>query len=260
MKTDLTDVTFTIPIRVESDDRANNIRTVVTYILHHFDTNIIILEDDKESKIPSILGLDLMSDITYRFNKNDEYLFHRTRFINETAMMASTPIIVNYDSDLILEKETYEECVKMIKEEGYEYLVGYSHDIFKVPQSSFKQILTDFTPSKCRCSSSMMKCTAGSPAWFLKDAFIKGGMENEKFISWGYEDNERNRRFITLGFKFGRATGRLWHLEHRRVSNSYNSNPHLTKNRKLYESISKETKEQCLERIKTFEWLNKYKG
>lgn len=257
-KLDLTDVTFTIPVRYESKDRENNVRTVIKYLLHHLDTNIILWEDDKTAKTPSVLGPKILSKINYYFNKNNEYLFHRTRFLNEMAMMSDTPIIVNYDSDLIVERETFQRCAEMIRNEGYEYLVGYSRDINKTPQASHTKLLETFDPKTVKVLPKKMKATDGSPAWFLKEAFIRGGMENEKFMSWGYEDNERNRRFKQVGLKFGRPGRPLWHLEHARVSNNFNSNPKLQHNRRLYESVARETREECIERIKKFPWLDKY--
>ena len=49
MKTDLTDATFIIPIRIESEDRLRNVITSVAFLLNNFNTNIIIKEVDKKS-------------------------------------------------------------------------------------------------------------------------------------------------------------------------------------------------------------------
>ena len=49
MKHDLKQVTFIIPIRIESEDRLRNVITSVAFLLNNFDTNIIIKEVDKTS-------------------------------------------------------------------------------------------------------------------------------------------------------------------------------------------------------------------
>ena len=49
MKLDLTDATFIIPIRIESEDRLRNVITSVAFLLNNFNTNIIIKEVDKTS-------------------------------------------------------------------------------------------------------------------------------------------------------------------------------------------------------------------
>ena len=49
MKIDLSEATFIIPIRIESQDRLRNVITTTAFLLENFDTNIIIKEVDVES-------------------------------------------------------------------------------------------------------------------------------------------------------------------------------------------------------------------
>ena len=53
-----------------------------------------------------------------------------------------------------------------------------------------------------------------------KKAYIKAGMENERFYGWGPEDFERYDRRKILGLKIHRSKGPLFHLTHSRGSNS----------------------------------------
>ena len=39
---DLSDVTFIIPVRIESEDRMRNVITTLCYLLENFDTRMII--------------------------------------------------------------------------------------------------------------------------------------------------------------------------------------------------------------------------
>ena len=43
MKTDLSQATFIIPIRIESSDRLRNVITITAFLVENFDTNIICL-------------------------------------------------------------------------------------------------------------------------------------------------------------------------------------------------------------------------
>lgn len=43
-RTNLTDVTFLIPLRIDSIDRLENLLEVISFIDKHFDTNIHLLE------------------------------------------------------------------------------------------------------------------------------------------------------------------------------------------------------------------------
>jgi hypothetical protein len=256
-KLDLKDVTFMIPVRYESQDRRNNVRTVVKYMLHHLDTNIMILEDDKVSHTKDVLG-PLYSQVTHIFNHNKEYLFHRTRFLNEMAMTAKTPYIVNYDSDLIIPKSAYEAAAYLLRANEADYVISYSGAINKVIQKNHSQLLVNMNPHEVQVPTQKMAATNGSPCWFKKDMYIKGGMENEHFLSWGYEDNERYARFVKLGLRLQRTKNQMWHLEHARVANNFNSNPHLGKNRQLHESTARQTPEEVAKRVLTFPWLDKY--
>ena len=49
MTYDLTDTTFIIPVRIESEDRLRNVITSVCFLLENFDTRIIIKEFDRQS-------------------------------------------------------------------------------------------------------------------------------------------------------------------------------------------------------------------
>ena len=45
MKHDLKDITFTIPVRIDSKDRFDNIHYIIDYLTANFDTNIIVFEN-----------------------------------------------------------------------------------------------------------------------------------------------------------------------------------------------------------------------
>ena len=49
MKTDLSQATFIIPIRIESPDRLRNVITITAFLVENFNTNIIVKEVDSKS-------------------------------------------------------------------------------------------------------------------------------------------------------------------------------------------------------------------
>lgn len=255
MPYDLKDTTFIMPVRVESEDRANNILTSVSYLLHHLDTNIIILEDDKTPEVPSILGGKL-NKVKYIFNENQEYLFWKTRHLNTMARQVQTPIMVMYDCDIIMEPHLYDKSRNYITKDGYEYIVGYG-DLIRVNQDQHNVLRSTMDPYKV-ANGGKMAAAVGSPAWVLTQKYMEAGMENEFFKSWGFEDNERHWRFVRMGLKHRYGEGQLWHLEHRRVSNNFNSNPHLDKNAALFRTVEGESPEDTKKRVATFPWLREY--
>ena len=122
MKIDLSQATFIIPVRIESPDRLRNVVTTTAFLMENFDTNIIIKEVDKEpvfqrDAIPlleEILDFNIWQNFNYIFEKSDEPLFHRQRILNEMIIESDTHIVVNYDADAILPKESYELAYKGI--------------------------------------------------------------------------------------------------------------------------------------------------
>ena len=107
MKHDLTQATFIIPIRIESEDRLRNVITSVAFLLNNFDTNIIVKEVDKtsvfaERALPQLESFFGVAKVKHIFEESDEPLFHRQRVLNEMIMEADTEIVVNYDCDVIL--------------------------------------------------------------------------------------------------------------------------------------------------------------
>jgi hypothetical protein len=61
-------------------------------------------------------------------------------------------------------------------------------------------------------------------------SFLAYGMENERFISWGYEDDERLLRAHKLGLKVSREPGVIYHVRHRRGPDSRPDNPYTLQN------------------------------
>ena len=79
MRTDLSQATFIIPIRIESPDRMRNVITTTAFLLENFKTNIIIKEVDKESVfekealpiLENILDVDIWDNFNFIFEKSD---------------------------------------------------------------------------------------------------------------------------------------------------------------------------------------------
>ena len=92
MRTDLSQATFIIPIRIESTDRLRNVVTTTAFLMENFDTNIIIKEVDAEpvfqrDAIPlleEILDFNIWeTNFNYIYERSDEPLFHRQKVLNE---------------------------------------------------------------------------------------------------------------------------------------------------------------------------------
>lgn len=123
---DLTDTTFIIPLRIDSHDRLENAEIVLNYLTHYFDTNIIVLENDKESHFADI-QLNHPDEITHMFERTDNRVFHRTQLLNRMLSLVQTPVTVNYDIDVLLPPENYVIARNMILHEKYDAVYPFSN-------------------------------------------------------------------------------------------------------------------------------------
>ena len=48
-------LTFLIPVKIESEDRVRNLTTVLTYILNKFDAKILVQEHDKVQRFSDLV-------------------------------------------------------------------------------------------------------------------------------------------------------------------------------------------------------------
>jgi predicted glycosyltransferase involved in capsule biosynthesis len=248
----LKDVTFTIPFKKDTEERLRNLNIVVNFIRRHFDTNIIVCEMDEVQN----LGKSNLYD--YLYIKANNYIMHRTHCLNVMAKLAKTPIIVNYDTDVVFPLHQYQNATEAIRQNVSDMVFPYGGKFVNLtePHISFiKDTLTldGIDESK---GSVYHPNSVGGAIFFNKTKFIQGGMENENFISWGWEDNERVTRFSKLGFRINRVSGVLYHLNHPTSSNSSNTqHEYYIKNQQELHRVSSMSPEQLRAYINTWGWI-----
>lgn len=102
-KIDLKDVTFIIPVRIDTIERLENSLLVTNYLLEHFTTSIYVVEAAERNNL--ILKQSLHSEIQYFFIEDHVEIFHRTKFINFLARKVSTTFTAVWDSDVLVAVE-----------------------------------------------------------------------------------------------------------------------------------------------------------
>lgn len=249
---DLRDTTFTIPVRIDHPKRRECLELVISYLLKHFDTNILIGEESPEFTLA-----DLNKTCRVHHFLSHNKWFYRTQILNNLAKLSQTPIIVNYDADVLLPIAQYVESVEALRSGKASLILPYAGRCLDVPVKFHSRIQKELDISfvrdgQCHCTNPH---AVGGAVFWSKKVFFAGGMENENFKSWGYEDNERLSRFKKLGFKSMRVSGHLYHLSHPRSYNSVENN--LSKlNEKEFYKIQKMSVEQLKTYMKTWSWLN----
>ncbi len=244
---DLSDVTFIIPVYYDHNDRMQNLMLTLAFLNTFFKTNIIIGEQGGNQ-------FEHLSDyadyIRYEYPS-----FHRTKMINEMAKKATTPIVVNWDCDNVCTPAQIYESVRAIRE-GVDIAYPFDGTVFRVPRFCFQSISE--TLDVCSIDDrlcSVKHSSVGHAVFMNKESFIKAGMENENFISWGPEDSERYNRYNILGLNVQRIQGGIYHMDHYVGENSSNANKYFRDNEREFMKIATRNKVQLQQLIKTWEWI-----
>jgi len=222
MKSNVNDMTFQIPIRIDSIVRLENLILSVQSLQKNFDTHITILE---ASNYPNgIIQKVLKNKVEYLFVEDKDPVFYRTKYLNSMTRSSRTPYIGIWDADVIIPKEQIMDSIEKLRQGAdiaYPY-DGHFYDTSIVIREEYSQIKSiKFLLNNIDKMSLIYGAKMKGGAMFVnKDAYIKAGMENEKFYGWGPEDWERFERWKILNFKIHSSEGPLFHLTHSRGSNS----------------------------------------
>ena len=206
---ELPDCTYMIPLRVETPDRMRNIITVLLYFIKNIKAPIIVKEFDIESiyeasvlpQLKQVATEEELNQITHVFEQSDDFVFHRTRLINDMIMMADTPIVCNYDCDVILPFQTHFyantflikgyrpptappdsplQPVKVVYPYGYGQ---FQQQVFADDQTVSNFINSNFNFHAFDGKLRPYDAKFGFCQFFNREEYIRLGMENENFIS-----------------------------------------------------------------------------
>lgn len=262
----LSNVTFIIPLCIESKDRYNNSKTVLNYLNYHFETNVIIHEISTGNS-----KLDFLSDlknlkIKHILENSSDIIYHRTRQLNEMLDLVETDIVANYDVDVILPIDSYIESENLITNCGYDVVYPYGEGRYQ------KRIFTSFDRKlfhenfdinllKNDSSSSDFWNAKCGHCFFIKTKVYRNcSGENEEFIAYGPEDSERYDRFQKFSYKLSRVNDLIFHFEHERTPFSDFTNKFFGKNNELYENLKKLSSNELTKYYENIEYKKKYKN
>lgn len=251
-KIDLSDTTFTVPVYHDHSDRDENLTLATKLLKEDFVCKIIIGENQSSS-------FSHLGDKYIKFNYKE---FHRTRMLNQMAYQATTPIVINYDADVIIPPLQILEAVRLIRS-GYDMVYPYDGRFARVSRSHYPEIsnLRDvgiLSPHHFKGTAKNDELSVGGAIAFNKQSFINGGTENEKFLSYGPEDQERFYRFNTLGFKVSRIPGILYHIDHKITLNSSMQQPNYLSNKEEWEKVRQMGKDELWDYVETWDFTGTY--
>lgn len=101
----LEQITIGIPVRIDSWERKRNLLALLHYIsssgmrVHVWDAG------SEECQFPD----DICSKITYTYERDENLVYHKTRYVNLLLREISTPIVAIWDADIIFSLSQLEQ-------------------------------------------------------------------------------------------------------------------------------------------------------
>lgn len=271
MRVDM-DLSFIIPIRIESEDRLKNAITTVSYLLNVVpEAMVFVKEVDSRSNfkfraIPEIKKVANTEKLVHLFELSEQNsLFHRTKYINDLFMETTSKVVWHYDIDVLFPPTTYTATYDAIANQGYDFMYPFGCGVYQNAVKYDMKVFNDFVYGGynldlLKQNSFRLASTVGFSQVFNRNSYIEFGMMNENFMSWGCEDCELYYRMMELGYKVGRVNDDVYHLEHSRTFNSHYHNPHFQSNNKLWQWFRHQGKESILAYYQNQDYLKERLG
>jgi len=257
----LSDVSFVIPVRIDSQERSRNLDLVIDFIMRHFDSQVMVLEADKERRyFPKNNGKQLQ----YHFVEDHSQVFYHTKYSNCLYRMVDTPIMALMDTDFIAHPSQIIETAEQVRQgktvmglpyDGYAYLT--MEKLVETYQQT--QDLKVFEDAKSGLRTMYGKLSVGGS--FLADTakYLQAGGENEYFTDWGPEDIERVKRIEILYHPVPvyRAAGCYYHLWHPRHNSGYRNQQTKIKLQQEFLKVCGMKQKELKRYVDSWNWNNK---
>ena len=212
-------LTFGIPVRIDSKERKDNLRTIVSF-LSYLKCRLIVLEASSES---SLKDEEWIKQVEYVFIEDKSLVFHRTHYINELLRMVDTDIAAVWDTDVLVDYPQIYEAVEQIQK-GCTIAYPYNGQFVMLSEQMSVNIRKSLDLEylrQAKLSSFLGRKLCGGAYFVHRQRYLQCGGENERFTGWGPEDAERMHRVKILGHNvLWTAFGQLYHLYHPRGTNS----------------------------------------
>lgn len=249
MKTILEDITWLLPVRIDSINRLENILAVIKYLRSHLKINIMVLEASDGTN--SFLKRLLPKDVKYIFYDDRDPVFYRTKYLNILISESRTKFVAIWDTDVLVPYLQIINSIDKLRIGEFDVALPYSGMCFDTSQILRRLFIKTNNINYLTKNVNKMNLLHGNNnlkggGFFIdKEKYRYAGGENISFYGWGPEDFERYDRWCILEYKIFRDKGFMFHLSHPRNVNSNfinqyqkdNANAELfkTRNSSVYE-------------------------
>lgn len=252
--------TFILPVRVDSAYREANIKAICDFYSRDRSFKISIVEADSIPRLKNLLSN--YRTVDYTFIEDKETVFHRTKYINIMMRNTSDQYAAIWDADVIAPIQQIIDAYSKLRQ--YQEIMVYPYDgkfwdVGENISELFKRNLDiNFLETFPYPRTLMNGYNSVGGAFLVNiEKYREVGWENENFIGWGPEDEERYHRLDILGHTPKRIKGNLYHLFHPRGINSgYFDSKVAFHTKREYCKICSLTKTELTDYINQWSWIH----
>jgi glycosyltransferase involved in cell wall biosynthesis len=223
------ELSFVIPIRVDTPDRLENCEAILRFLTKHFpESEIQLVEQDVHSQTVSLRKS--FPGAVWHFEFNDRH-FSRGAAINTGLLRSTRPCVCAYDTDILIDPEALRLSVSLIMSGRWSIVIPFNLIFVELSGARRKSVIDslDITGLSAITHLSAVpkhpeiasRVLSGAIMMCDKDLAIMEGGYNRKMVSYGWEDIEFFKRFEKLGhYSYMLNDYNLIHLDHRRGPDS----------------------------------------
>jgi glycosyltransferase involved in cell wall biosynthesis len=223
------ELSFVIPIRVDTPDRLENCGAILRFLTAHFpQSEIQLIEQDVESQTGPLR--DTFPRVVWHFEFNDKH-FSRGAAINTGLLKSTRPYVCAYDTDILVDPAALRLAASLISAHRWSVVIPFNLIFVELSGERRKAVIDslDITglsaitrladvPKHPEISARVL---SGAIMMCDRDLAVMEGGYNRKMVSYGWEDIEFFKRFEKLGhYSYMLNDFNLIHLDHRRGPDS----------------------------------------
>lgn len=211
-----TKISIVIPLRVDSQERSDNLHFILSLLLQMPFVDVDILEADVKQHFHPLHDDER---VRYCFVEDSDPVFHRTRYLNRLLLAARHSVAGVWDTDVIVPSAQLTVAVEQIRI-GSVMSFPYDGRFILLNKKESLAVREDVSALEKIDISYGGRPSVGGAFLVNRDKYLEAGGENERFYGWGPEDAERVKRLEILELPVSRIEGPLFHLYHPRGMNS----------------------------------------
>jgi hypothetical protein len=223
------DVSFVIPIRVDTPDRLENCDAILRFLTLHFpESEIQLVEQDVQTQTESLRKS--FPHAVWHFEFNDKH-FSRGRAINTGLLNSTRPCVCAYDTDILVDPAALRLAAALIAAKRWPIVIPFNLIFVELSGEWRQRLIASLDITDLSNITNLLevprhpditsRVLSGAIMMCDRELIVMEGGYNRKMISYGWEDIEFFKRLETLGYySYMLNDFNLIHLDHRRGPDS----------------------------------------